>query len=168
MQRKNTKFAAFGSWLRNSNPLVFSITLIAIAWVGNVILSAPVELGWVDDIVFVDSPLENESYTLGYLLLSAVLIAPLLETLLFQLAPFWLLRKANYFREHRFAVVLIGGLLFSSMHYYSVLYMVITLFMGMLLMYGYTIKWRKRAYWNVTLMHAFWNLQVLLIDQFME
>ncbi len=168
MKRKNNKFSKFGSWLRNSNPLVFSATLIIISWIGSTIISAPVELGWVEDIVFKESPLESANNNFGFLFLTAVIIAPLAETLLFQMLPFWVFRKAQYFCKHRFAVVALSGIIFGLQHYYSLLYMIITIFIGMILMYGYTVKWRKHAFWNVTLMHALWNLHILLIDRFID
>lgn len=95
---------------------------------------------------------------------TAVIVAPLLETLCFQMFPYWVLRRFKTFRDNRWAIVLIAALIFGSMHYYSVMYIIAASCMGAVMMYGYIVKWRRHGYWNLVLFHAVWNALALSIQ----
>lgn len=155
-KRKQNKFSHFGSWLRNLNPPLFSLVLIGITATINIVVTAPVELGWVNDIEFKSAPL-NMDWPLWGIAIVAIIFAPIYETALFQTLPFLILRRFAIFRRNRWAIVLIAALIFGSLHCYSVMYMIATAIIGALMMYGYIVKWRRHAYLNLVLFHALWN-----------
>lgn len=134
---------------------VFAVMLGIIGAIVSTVVSAPFELGLVDDVIWLPEP---EFEIMGWgLVFSAVIVAPLLETLLFQMLPMYILWLFGSFRRHRWAIVLISGLVFGAQHFYSLQYILVTVAIGMVMMWGYIVKYRRHAFWNVALYHFLWN-----------
>ena len=93
----------------------------------------------------------------------AVIFAPITETLLFQMLPWFALKRIHTVKRHRIIAVVISGLVFGLLHTYSVMYMISASFIGMIMMWGYIVRLRKNAFWNIVLFHAFWNALMIVM-----
>ena len=118
------------------------------------------------DIVFVEDPYGLCRASAGFVFMALVL-APLLETVIFQIAIFHLLRLIKWFRKRECYIVLISGLLFGLQHFFSLSHIIVTMFLGFFFMYVYLVRRRKGGYWMVVLLHALYNGLLLLFDNFL-
>jgi membrane protease YdiL (CAAX protease family) len=93
------------------------------------------------------------------LIVLACILAPLIETFLFQFAPIEIVLHFN--KKLKYIALVLSVLLFALMHYYSLSYMIFGAIMGTICALGYMIsrdkKGKKHAYWIVVIMHAIWN-----------
>ncbi len=111
------------------------------------------------NIHFSPSPdLSGKSF--GSLVISNVIIVPVLETFLFQLCIYKLLRCFRFFQSRIRYIILVSAFIFGVAHCYHVFYMISTFFIGIILMVVYIskIENEKLAFWLVTLIHALDNL----------
>ena len=118
------------------------------------------------DIIFVDSNLYEVFQSYARYVFALLVVAPLLETLVFQVALCRLLRLMKWLRERECYIVLIGGILFGLYHYYSLVHIIVSAIGGALFMYVYLVRRRKGGYWMVVLLHALWNGIGLLFEHF--
>lgn len=148
-------FARFGILMRRQNMFTFAVMLCLIGALVSTLVSAPFEFGLVDDVKWLPEP---DFEVMGWgLIVSAVFVAPLLETLLFQMFPMSILWYFRFFRRRRWFIVLISGLVFGAQHFYSLQYILVTFAIGMLMMWGYIVKYKRHAFWSVALYHFIWN-----------
>lgn len=131
--------------------IVFTISGLAILLFGEEVLGGP-------------NPLEEESGVVIFI--GAVLIAPWLETLIFQfgiIELFLLIFKK--FDRVRLVAVLVSGAVFGIAHNYDSFYMVFAsclgFYLGLIYLFFRTES-RKRAYQMVAMVHMFRNLLVFL------
>jgi len=112
----------------------------------------------------VTSTIENKYY----LLVIAVLFAPLIETLFFQFFPimFMLFVRNKRNRSNLYIAILLSALLMAIGHIYSVYYFVSTFFIGLLWAISYVIAMHRKqnAFLTISLVHALWNLLVFIIN----
>lgn len=145
--------------------IVFSIVLGVISAIVSQIISTPFELNWIKDVEWFDPPKLIDGMEI-VLVITAVFVAPIFETALFQAFPYVILRRFKTMRGDRWWIVIIGGVIFGAQHFYSLQYMLVTTFMGAIMMYGYIVKFKnlKTAYWSLVVFHALWNAMVVAID----
>ena len=93
-----------------------------------------------------------------------ILIAPLIETALFQALPYHLLRNVRFFERRTGLIVIISGLLFVSQHFYSVIYIVFAFVPGILLATGYHLRQGHHAFFSITAVHFSINAAPLLYE----
>lgn len=89
----------------------------------------------------------------------AICIAPILETLIFQHILYLILKKIKI--QNNVMCIIIMSIVFSSMHYYNWLYIVMTFFGGLILnnLYVYYYKYNnKYSYILTVFFHALFNL----------
>lgn len=86
----------------------------------------------------------------------AILVAPLLETLLYFTIPHLFYQKYKFDKRYLFAV---SALLFGISHYYSILYMFDTALTGFTWAWLYFVSETKKqsGFLNVSLAHALFN-----------
>ena len=121
-------------------------------------------LGERFDIVFVENPYDGiENFVFMVLVL-----APLLETLIFQVGVFHLLRLIKWLRKRECYIVFISGVLFGLDHFFSLSHIIVTTLLGFFFMYVYLVRRRKGGYWMVVLLHAFYNGLLLLYSNFSQ
>lgn len=100
----------------------------------------------------------------GKMLLAGVVLAPVVETVLTQTLPIWLVH--GKLKRQLPVAVAVSGLLFAAMHIYSVGYVVMALGPGLVFAVAYAsqLPRGRRATWLVSLSHALHNgvLVVLL------
>ncbi|MEG1607168.1 MAG: CPBP family intramembrane glutamic endopeptidase [Mucinivorans sp.] len=161
--RKKNRFAFFGSYLRQAPTLLFVLVLMAMAAVVSNFVMLPVDMGWLPDLEFFPSP-NVDNYGTWPLIFMSIIVAPLAETLLFQHVPYAVLRRVPFFATNRWAMLVVSGAIFGAMHYYSLAYILATSLMGGVMMYGYIVKYRRRAYWSMVLFHSMWNLLVVVMQ----
>jgi len=96
-------------------------------------------------------------------IVTVIILAPLIETLLFQAIPIILLEKI--IREKTLLIIVISGILFGLAHYPNIGVMLTTSIIGMLLTYSYYIyrEKGKNAYMVVVLIHSGRNIIALLV-----
>jgi membrane protease YdiL (CAAX protease family) len=91
----------------------------------------------------------------------ACVVAPLLETALFQQLLYKLLHRFNV--KHIWIVV-IGGLMFGLAHSYNILYMIDAFFGGMILMACYILRIEKQPFLTTCIVHALFNFIALMVN----
>lgn len=84
-------------------------------------------------------------------LLFGTVIAPIIETLIFQFGIINLTRKSSYIREHIGLQIFISAAVFGIFHWYSVTYMFVGFLGGLILAYSYIIFEYKKLnpFWYV-------------------
>lgn len=93
-----------------------------------------------------------------------ILIAPLVETLLFQTLVYFVLSRINLFNQRKILIIIVSAILFAVEHIYSVQYMIYTFVMGAFLMYAYIISKGKNPFLRVFLIHLMINSIAFLLD----
>jgi membrane protease YdiL (CAAX protease family) len=91
----------------------------------------------------------------------ACVVAPLLETVLFQQLLFKLLHR---FKLKHIWIVVIGGLMFGFAHSYNVMYVIDAFFGGMILMSCYILRIRKHPFLITCIVHALFNFIALMLN----
>ncbi|OOQ59286.1 CPBP family intramembrane glutamic endopeptidase [Mucilaginibacter pedocola] len=109
------------------------------------------------------NPIDKES--IQEQLFLAVLIAPLLETLVYQYASNKLLLKLRI--SNYYLLLFIPAVLFGLSHYYNPLYIVAMLVGGTIMNYLYLYCHTNghKAFWWVALLHALYNLYGIVFVQ---
>jgi hypothetical protein len=124
-------------WLGTTSILKFSLALCAIKLVTGAIVHSIKNIFSIPNLVFAQNPITDNYKITVDLAIDALLIAPVLETLLFQ-APFLLIY--NKLKQGKWIIILLSGLAFGAIHYYSVFYMISTFVMGFIFMYLYILR----------------------------
>jgi hypothetical protein len=88
-----------------------------------------------------------------------IVLAPILETLLIQYLPFWLMQKWSWTRNKYGLYILTSAIVFGLGHTYSLRYMIFAFSLGLILGYTYFFysKTPKTAFWSTTLIHSLRN-----------
>ena len=155
-------------YIRNA-PFFYALVILSIAlacaYLLLRVLIFDTLLGERFDIVFDEPPPHYFHQTYWGFVFGAVVLAPLLETLI-KLAAFYLLRLIKWLRKRECYIVLIVGVLFGLWHYFSLFHIIMVTIGGIILMYAYAVRRRKGGYWMAVLVHAFYNGMILLLDRF--
>lgn len=123
--------------------------------------------------VMVNQRFQSEAYDDGLkkmqLFFTIVLMVPLLETLVFQVLPVYLLGKTAYFKERVPLTMLLSGILFASVHGFSITYYIAAFCAGFLLVYLY-VYFKNRtdattAFLYVFFIHALNNAAAFAVFQ---
>jgi len=113
------------------------------------------------DPSFTSNPIDNENII--YIFAMLVIIAPVLETFIFQLA---IIEIGLEFKLRRRLLVLISSILFALSHHYNWVYVGIMFFIGFIFAYSYMIVRNKYDMTKATLfvisLHAMSNLIAFL------
>ena len=112
------------------------------------------------DITFASKP----TSTIFESILISVIMAPLVETLLFQKLVYRLLSLMKFLKRRKILIMILGAIAFGALHTYSLLYIIYAVFMGFLFMYAYIVRINKNPYWTVVALHGLINLFVILIN----
>ncbi|MDR0437032.1 MAG: CPBP family intramembrane metalloprotease [Bacteroidales bacterium] len=102
--------------------------------------------------------------SLHVLLIISVLIAPLMETLVFQFLVIYLLLR--FTRFPLWIVICISALIFGILHTYSVFYVFYAFVGGIIFAVAFVACKQKRGYfyafWVVALIHGLYNAIIML------
>lgn len=94
-----------------------------------------------------------------------IIVAPIIETLLFQHIVFLIFRKWIPIKNKYFWAILVSSLLFSLGHPYNVIYIVFAFLQGLTIGYCYYFYKRNlvKAFWSTALVHAAHNSIAVLL-----
>ena len=143
---------------REMKPSSFIFTTVIL----NFILSIPIMLLLIlFDISENDiGGVEEDKFSFLGLFTFAVVIAPLVETLIGQSLPIRLIQKYSA-RKPNIIALAVSAIIFSLMHFgYSIWYSLLTLPMGVLLAQAYIIfqERKESSFWVTCAIHSFRNL----------
>ncbi|ARJ25564.1 CPBP family intramembrane metalloprotease (plasmid) [Bacillus mycoides] len=118
------------------------------------------------------NPSINESIIEHILLV--LIIAPFLETLLFQKVLFFILQLSSYISERNILTILIASIIFGLTHQFDITYIAAATLMGIVFNYSYSIYQEKNyndpksmsAFWIVFWIHELHNTIAFLIIEF--
>lgn len=124
---------------------------------------------FIDKNITLENPNANYGNTLEIIdtLITSIILAPLLETLIFQHLIFKLSRfivKNN--RLSLISFLTISSLSFGLSHFTSLVYILYTIFSGFIFAISYEIFYLKRLkpFWNVALIHAMFNFILFIMS----
>lgn len=107
--------------------------------------------------------------------ISGCIVAPLIETALYQMFLFWILKDISFVCKYdNIPTIFLSAITFGTIHSYGLSYMVYTALMGGVLGYSYWIYQKKQkkqpkspsAYWVVFLIHALHNFSTFILKNF--
>lgn len=118
--------------------------------------------GYIDEHFYhgmVANPIDSESIKIRFF--TGCVIAPLLETFLFQYLLFEILKAVKI--KNTFILILLPSLLFGLGHCYSWMYVLAAFITGLIFnaLYLYCINRQLKAFWIVALLHCMCNLLAL-------
>jgi len=116
--------------LRKSNSFVFVLCLF-ISFLVFYVIWSPVYYYFLEKFDILFSPTPNEtimSAGLGRQVLEVVILAPLIETLIFQKWVYKLLSIIGWLNQNKFFIVLLSAAVFGLIHFYSLSYIVYSCF----------------------------------------
>lgn len=102
--------------------------------------------------------------------LLGLILAPLIETLVFQKFIFHLLNRIPFFQKHPGAIVLLSALIFALFHCYNILYIAFAFLLGCLLMYIYLffLPQNTKAFFSVAIIHFMHNIGAFYLQSLLK
>jgi len=149
-----TSMVKVKTWLDNQHYVVQVITFLSFTYFA-IILYAPIE--YLTGVSDTDSNISDRPH--GYFF-AVVVVAPLVETLIFQsLLQRLMLHLCSSTRNKIHYTAFIVAVAFSLTHYYSIQYILFAFLVGLCLNYTYLYYMpnHKKAFWTVVLVHALRN-----------
>lgn len=148
--------------LKNCNKLLFIFWMFFLSVVVTVVFSPLFELL---DTASVQTPtVEYDQAPGAYEFFTAVIIAPLVETIIFQFLIIEFLYMTNMGKRK---IVVLSAILFASIHYYSVGYVFFAFTMGLILSYSYVIQGSTaQAFLIVYVIHLLRNALTFILRLF--
>ena len=149
------------NWISKSNIFLYSISLWAITSCMRLLVDVFKYIFNISDIQFSEPITDKNTKITIDLLLDTLIIAPILETIIFQTLFFVILTK---FKINKWIIVLVSGVTFGAIHYYSIFYMINTTLVGVVFIYFYILRAEsnKRPFVSTMIAHATINLITLI------
>jgi len=124
-----------------------------------------IPLSMVFEINEVGSLNDTLDLSIDWQIFIAALIAPIIETLLFQTLIILGLRKIGCFRSRMSLVVIISAIIFGIAHTYNVIYVIYAFLMGLILAYSYNayIEKSDSSFLVVVMIHSIRNVLALIV-----
>lgn len=142
--------------------IICVLTVILIShFISRLILSSSLDKGTLTSPLF-----ENES--LIYIFTVVVILAPLLETFIFQFCIIEILLRLNRKKINKFIIIITSSLMFGLSHSFNVQYFIFGVILGILLSSCYLLaKIRKdiNPFMLTLLVHASYNGFVFFINE---
>jgi uncharacterized protein len=114
-----------------------------------------------------------KDYGIATNILAGIIIAPLFETVIFQYIPHKGLKYIKILKNKKvfdWVYILISGTLFCLSHWYSIIYIIVTIIPGLLLAFYFNWYYNKFNYctaiYYISLLHLLKN-SVALIDKYL-
>ena len=124
---------------------------------------------YLEDFFSVSGPVDYGDETSISFFISILLLAPLLETLIFQKWVLFLLDK-TFLKKHKFKLIFyssISGILFGLSHHYNSVHIIKSSLSGFVLMFFFmkinTQYNQRNAFISIVVIHALWNMTVWII-----
>jgi len=115
----------------------------------------------VDEVASLNSTMD---LSFDWQVFIAAIVAPIIETFLFQTLVILGLRRLKFFRSRMYIVVIISALIFGIVHTYSLIYIMYAFLMGLILAYSYNVYIEKvdSSFIVVALIHSARNILALI------
>ena len=147
-------------YLKQLNTICFILLLSLLAKLSLIIL------GVILTVLGIVPPEARDMGNIASQIFLLVIVAPLLETLISQSLAYKLLSKIRYFRSHKIWIIIISALMFGSLHYSSIPYVIFASLMGTVFMYAYILRIGRNPYWTTVAIHAIFNLASVLFSYY--
>lgn len=148
--------------LAKANLFIYSLSLCAIIYLIRIFLFIIKRVFLIPDIEFRER-IVNENLTITVdLIIDTLIIAPLVETLVFQTLFFYFFKKFNI---HKWIIVLLSAIAFGAYHNYSIFYMIHTGITGFVFMYMYIVRAEmdNKPFLSTATAHFTLNLTITII-----
>ena len=157
------------NFLKKQNTVIFIFIIYILILSLWTLISLFTEAMDIGDIVFFKPPSVEKDSVFG-IVLKGLIVAPLLETLIFQKLAYYLFSKISYLNNKNILICVISGFLFGLSHWYSLFYVIIASIVGYILMYAYLVHIRnlKKSFWIVAGIHFLVNLSALIKDMILS
>jgi hypothetical protein len=149
------------NWLAKTNIFLYSIVLPIVCFTVKFLVHLFKDILKIPDIQFKEE-LINENFEVTVdLLVDVLILAPILETLVYQTLFFLIYRR---FKIKRWIIVLISGIVFGAVHDYPLFYMIGTAPIGFIFMYMYILRaeMNNKPLASTIIAHASINLVVTI------
>lgn len=147
-------------WLADAPAVLFIFIFWLVGCLWNISFNAFVRISDIQ----LSSPSGFEGPQSIFDYIAVILVAPLIETALFQALPYHLLRKGRFFQKRVWLIIVISGLFFALQHFYSVVYIVFAFIPGILLAAGYHIRQGKHPFFCIFAVHLLINATPLVYE----
>ena len=157
-----TQIKRGANWLAKANIFLYSVVLAPIYFTVQGLIALFKDVLKIPDIEFREQ-LINENFKVTFdLALDALILAPILETLVFQTLFFSIFKK---FKMKAWIIALISGIAFGAFHNYSIFYMISTVPIGFIFMYMYVLRAEidNKPFASTMIAHSTINLIVIII-----
>jgi membrane protease YdiL (CAAX protease family) len=100
---------------------------------------------------------------------TVLVVAPIIETLIFQKIMYALLTRSVYFQRRRWMLIFVSSLLFGAWHFDSVSHVLMATISGVVLMYVYVyyLPNYNRAFWSTVIIHFAHNMTTFLVMKYL-
>ena len=151
-------------FLKKLSTLKFIITITFCTFLVSIALGS---LSAILNTTISDTDVAVSNSSLIEAFIVSVIIAPLIETLIFQYVIIKYLRKLNILKNRNSIIILISAILFGLAHTYSLQYVIHMFFIGILLAYSFSIYEKKESspFWTVCAIHSLRNLTICILLQ---
>ncbi|HTE23884.1 lysostaphin resistance A-like protein [Flavitalea sp.] len=120
----------------------------------------------ISKFVFPDHPGGFQFRSITEHFITAVIVAPIIETYIFQKGIIDFTRLT--IKASKLISVLLSATAFAFTHTYSIQYVAVTFILGMLygIIYLSFIEKKADAFWHLTIIHALYNLFAFVMNNF--
>lgn len=150
-------------FFRRQNVIIFVVIFYCLILFVNVLFFAFTEIFNIVDFEFSEPPSLTNRGIPG-MIVKGLVIAPILETLIYQQFIYYLLSKLSFLKNQTMLICVVSGIVFGLAHTYSLIYMIQTSLIGFVFMYAFLIHIEnfKKSFWLITFIHFLVNLTVFL------
>jgi uncharacterized protein len=150
--------------VRNLSQLWFIFLLFSLLFITAASFKYFISLFQDYDVIFFNLPFEGAPLLLT--ILFASILGPIVETYLYLVLPYKLLKKSAYFNGHKYLMIIVSAVIFGISHMYSFFYVIYAFLLGVIFMFSYLVRVTsdKNAFWLVALAHSLFNLITSLIN----
>lgn len=150
-------------FFRKQKVLIFIAIFYCVIISINILFYAFTAVFNIGDLEFTEPPSLTNRGIPG-MIVKGLLIAPLLETLIYQQFIYYLLSKLSCLKNRTWLICMVAGIIFGLSHTYSLLYMIQTSLIGFVFMYAYLIHIQnlRKSFWLITIIHFMVNLTAFL------
>ena len=124
-------------WLAKSNIFLYSIGLSIVYFIVKGLMSLFKDVLKIPDIQFRKQLIDENFDVTVDLIVNALILAPILETLVFQTLFFSIFRR---FKMKGWIIALLSGIAFGAFHNYSLFYIIGTAPIGFIFTYMYVLR----------------------------
>lgn len=160
-------FDKINRFLTNLTTIKFIIVITSSMFLSSTILGIVIDLFGITS-PDTDSFISKSALTSQFIL--AVVIAPILETFLFQNCIIKFLRKIELIRQNDLIIILLSAFLFGLLHYYDLGYIINTTVLGIFLSYTFVTFEKKNIspFFVTCIIHSFKNFISFIIVLVLE